>query len=91
MTPPPQNSPVLNTNPPPTLVAPVPDTTSPTTSNPTVVSDCHRVKWYNSKDEIDLYEVPSLQWKFTNKFGDALYPNYGVCMSRLDAWLMMYD
>ena len=56
----------------------------------TVVADCHGVNWYDSKDVIDLYEIPSLQWKFTNQFGNTVYPNSGVWMSRLDAWLMMY-
>ena len=55
-----------------------------------MVADYHGVKWYDSEHVTDLYEVPSLQWKFTNQFGDTVYPNYGVCMSRLDAWLMMY-
>ena len=57
----------------------------------TVVADCHGVNWYDSKDVIDLYEIPSLQWKFTNKFGNPVYPNFGVWMSRLDDWLMMYS
>ena len=85
-----QNYPAPDPNPHPTLVAPVPDTPPHTTSTPTVVADCHGVKWYNSKDIIDLDEVPSFQWKFTNQFGDPFYPNSGVCMSRLDAWLIMY-
>ena len=85
-----QNAPVPDQTPPPTTVAPVPDTTSPTTSTTTVVADCHGVKWYYSKDVIDLDEVPSLQWKFNNKFGDPVYPNSGVWMNRLDAWLIMY-
>ena len=55
-----------------------------------VVADCHGVKWYDSEDVIDSYELPSLQWNFTNRFGDPVYPNSGVWMSRLDAWLMMY-
>ena len=29
-----------------------------------------------------LYLIP-LQWKFTDQFGNAVYPNSGVCMSRL--------
>ena len=85
-----QNAPVPDPTPPPTPVAPVTDTTSPTTSTPTVVDDCHGVKWYDSEDVIDLDEVPSLQWKFTNKFDYAVYPNSGVWMSRIDAWLMIY-
>ena len=55
-----------------------------------MVDDYHGVKWYNSEDVIDLDEVPSLQWEFTNKFGDDVYPNYGVWMSRIDSWLMIY-
>ena len=31
------------------------------------------MKWYNFKDIIDLDEIPSLQWKFTNNFGDPVY------------------
>ena len=64
--PPLQNYPVPDPAPPPAPVAPVTDTTSPTNSTPTVVADCIVVKWYDSEDVIDLYEVPSLQWKFTN-------------------------
>ena len=55
-----------------------------------MVSDCHGVKWHDSKYVIDLDEVPSLQWKFTNKFDYAVYPNSGVWMSSIDAWLMIY-
>ena len=55
-----------------------------------VVADCHGVKWKKYKDLIDLYEFPSLQWNFTNQFGDPVYPKSSVCMSRIDAWLMMY-
>ena len=40
-----QNYPVSDPNPPPTHVAPVPDTHLPTTSTPTVVADWHGVKW----------------------------------------------
>ena len=50
----------------------------------------HGVKWYDSEDVIDLDEVPSLQWNLTNKFGDPVYPNSGVWMYRIDAWLMLY-
>ena len=50
-----QNSPLPDTTPPPTHVAPVPDTPSPTTSTPMMVDDFHGMKWYNSKDIIDLY------------------------------------
>ena len=71
-------------------IALVPDTPSPTTSIPTVVAGCHRIKCYNSKDAIDLDEVPSLQWKFTNQFSDPVYLNSGVRMSRHDSYLMMY-
>ena len=90
LNPPPQNSPVPDMTPPPAPVAPVPDTTSPTTSTPAVVADCHGVKGYNYEDVIYLYEVPSLQWKFTNQFGDPVYPNYSVWMSMIDSWLMIY-
>ena len=86
----PKHSPVPDPTPPPTYVAPVPDTPSHTTSTLTVVVDFHGVKWYDSEDVIDLDEVPSLQWNFTNKFGDPVYPNSSVWMSRIDAWLMMY-
>ena len=55
-----------------------------------MVADCHGAKWYNSKDVIDLDEVPSLQWEFTNQFVDPVYPNSGIWISRLGAWLMMY-
>ena len=34
--------------------------------------------------------MPSLQWNFTNQFGDPVYPNSGVWISRLDSWLIMY-
>ena len=88
-TPPPQNFPVPDTTP-PLQHAPVPDMAPPNTSTPMVVADCHGVKWYDYEYVIDLDEVPSLQWKFTNQFGDASYPNSGVWISRLDAWLMMY-
>ena len=91
MTPPPQNTPLPDPTPslgPVTLVL---DTTSPTTITHTVVAGFHGVKWYDYKDEIDLDELPSLHWKFTNQFGDAVYPNSGVWVSRLDAWLMMYE
>ena len=71
--PPTQNPPVPDTTPPTTTVAPVPDTPPHTTITPTLVSNCHGVKWYNYKDVIDLDEVPSLQWKFTNQFGDQVY------------------
>ena len=57
-----QNLPVPDLNPLPTHISPVPDTHSPTISTPTVVSDCHVVKWYYSEDIIDLDEFPSLQW-----------------------------
>ena len=73
-----------------TIFDPVPDTPSSTTSTPTVVADCHGVKWYNYEDVIYLDEFPSLQWKSINQFGDPFYPKYGVWMSRLDAWLIMY-
>ena len=43
-TPPPQNSPVPDPIPSPNPVAPVLDTTIPTTSNPTVVSDFYGEK-----------------------------------------------
>ena len=85
-----QNSPVHYPIPPPTHVVPVPDTLSPTNIDYTVVSDCNVVKWYDYKDVIDLYEFPSLQWRFTNKFDDPVYPNSVVWMSRLYDWLMMY-
>ena len=75
---------------PPTHVAPVPDTTSPTTITPTLVADCHGVKWYDYEDVIYLDEFPSLQCNFTNIFGDAVYPNSGVWVSSIDVWLMMY-
>ena len=55
-----------------------------------MVDDFHGVKWCDSKDLIDIDEVPSLQWKFTNKLVDPLYPNSGVWMSRIDAWLVIY-
>ena len=55
-----------------------------------MVADCHGVKWYNYEDVIYLDEFPSLQWKSINQFGDPFYPKYGVWMSRLDAWLIMY-
>ena len=71
-------------------IALVPDTPSPTTSIPTVVADFHVVKWYNSEVVIDLDKIPSLQWKFTNQFGNKVYPDSGVWMSRIDSWLMMY-
>ena len=68
-TPPPTHvAPIPDTTPPHTPVAPVPDTPSPTTSNPTVVADCHGVKWCNSEYVIDLDGVPSLQCNFTNQF-----------------------
>ena len=38
-----------------------------------MVDDCHGVKWYDSKHVIDLNKLPSLQWKFTNQFGDPVY------------------
>ena len=82
--PPPQNIPVPDPTPPPTTVAPLPYTPSPTTSTPTLVADYHGVKWYDYEDLMYLDEVPSLQWKFTNQFGDPVYPNSGVWMSRLD-------
>ena len=85
-----KHSPVPDPNPPPNPVAPVNDTPPPTTSTPTVVADCHGVKWYDYKYLIDLDEVTPLQRKFTNQFSNPLYPNSGVCMSRLDDWLMMY-
>ena len=56
-----QNYPVPYPTPRPTHVAPISDTPSPTTIIPMVVDDCHGVKWYDSKDVIDLNEVPSLQ------------------------------
>ena len=58
---------------PPTENSPVPDTPPPTHITPTLVADCHGLKWYDSKDVIDLDEVPSLQWNFTNQFGDPVY------------------
>ena len=91
MTPPPQNAPVHDLTSPPTHFAPVPDTPSPTTSTPTVVSDCHEVKWYDYEGVLNLDEVPSRQCNCTNQFGDPVYPNSGVWMSRIDAWLMMYS
>ena len=56
-----------------------------------VVSDCHGVKWYDSKYLIDLDKVPSLQWKFTNEFGHTVYPNSGVWIFIIYAWIMIYD
>ena len=90
LTPPPQNSPVPDPTPPLAPVAPIPDTTSPTNITPVVFSYLRGVKWYHSEDVIDLYEVSPLQWKFTNQFCGAVYPNSGVWMSRIDAWLMIY-
>ena len=55
-----------------------------------VVAGCHIVKWYDSKNLIDLDKIPSLQWNFTNQFGDPVYPNSDVWMSRLDVWLMVH-
>ena len=89
-TPPPQKFPVPDMNPPPTHVSLVSDTPSPTTSTPTVVAYCNGVKWYCSENVIELNEVPSLQWKFTNKFGDPVYTSSGVWMYRFHAWLVMY-
>ena len=88
--PPTENTPVPDPTSPTTHVVPVPDTLSPTNIDYTVVSDCNVVKWYDYKDVIDLYEFPSLQWRFTNKFDDPVYPNSVVWMSRLYDWLMMY-
>ena len=88
--PPPQNAPVPDMNPPPTPVAPIPDTSSPTTSTPTVVDDFHVVKWYDYEGVIDLDASPSIQWKFTNQFGDPFYHNDGVWMSRLYSRLIIY-
>ena len=85
-----QNYPVIDTTPPPTPIAPVPDTPSPTKSTPTVVADFHGVKWYDSKYLIDLDEVPSLQWKFTNQFFDQAYCNSGVWMYMIDSLFVMY-
>ena len=85
-----QNVPVPYKNPPPTIVSPVPDTPSPTTSTPAVVADGHGVNSYYSKYLIYLDEVTSLQWNFTNQFGDTVYPNSGVWMYRIYTWLMMY-
>ena len=82
---------VPHPNPPPSTVTLGPDTPSHTTTTPTVVADCHGLKWYNYEDVIDIDELPSLQWNFTNKFGDPVYLNSGVWMSRFDAWLMIYD
>ena len=55
-----RNAHVPDPTPPHTTVAPIPDTPSPTTSTTTLVADFHRVKWYNYKYVIYLYEVPSL-------------------------------
>ena len=66
-----QNSPVPYPTPPPNHVSPVTYTPSPNNSTPTLIADYYGVKWYNSKDVIYLYEVPSLQLKFTNQFGDT--------------------
>ena len=68
-----KNAPIPYLTPPTNPVSHVPDTPPPITSTPTLVSDFHGVKWYDSKDVIDLYEVPSLQWKFTNHFGDPFF------------------
>ena len=54
-------------------VAPVPDTPPHTTITPTLVADCNGVKLYYSKYVIDLDELPSIQWNFTNNFGDPIY------------------
>ena len=69
---------------------PAPDTPSTANITPNVVAGCHGLKSYYYKDRIDLDEVPSLQQKFTNQFGDPFYPNSGFWMSSLDAWLMVY-
>ena len=68
-----ENIPVTDPTTPTTPVAPVTDTPPPTNITTTLVADFHRVNCYYSKDEIDLDEVPSLQWEFTNKFGDPVY------------------
>ena len=71
--PPNENTLVPDTTPPTTPVAPVPHTTPPTTSTPTLVYDCHELKWYDSKYEIYLDRLTSLQWDSTNKFGYPVY------------------
>ena len=54
-------------------VAPVPDTPPHTTITPTLVADFHGVTWQDSSYVIDLDEVTSLQWNFTNQFVDPVY------------------
>ena len=83
-TPPTQDAPVPDYTTPTSPVVPVPDTTSPTTSTPTVVDDYNGLKWYDYEDVIYLDDVPSLQRKFTNQFGDYFYPKSGVWMSSID-------
>ena len=68
-----ENSYVPDPTPPTTSVYLVLDTPPPTTITPTLFADFHGVKWYYSKDVIDLDEIPSIRWKFTNKFGDPFY------------------
>ena len=82
---------VPDSNPPPSTVTLVLDTPSHTTTTPMVVADCHGLKWYNYEGVVDLDELPSLQWIFTNKFGDPVYLNSVVWMSSFDAWLIIYD
>ena len=69
---------MTDTNPPTNPVVPVPDTPPPTTSTTTLISYFHGLKWYDSKYVIDLDEVPSLQWKFTNQFGDTVYSDIEI-------------
>ena len=52
--PPTENSPLPDPTPPNTHVTPVPDTPPPTTSNTTLVADFYGMKWYRSKNVIDL-------------------------------------
>ena len=66
-------APVPDTIPPTTHVDPVCNTPPPNTSNNKLVAVCHGVKWYDYKTLIDLDKVPSIQWKFTNQFGDTVY------------------
>ena len=80
-----QNSPAPDPTQTPTPVSTIYYTPSPNTSTPTVVADCHGVKWYDYEDVKYLDELPSLQWIFTNKFGDTVYPISGVWVSIFDA------
>ena len=74
----------MNPTTPPVDHVPDTPTPSPTNINPTLVYDFHGVKWYNSKDVIDLYEVPSLQWNFINHFGDPVYLE--IYLARRGLW-----